>query len=198
MLMFLDRSYGVDLTDVVQTGKLYSLRRCIVCGRETCGRSLVRGRETRAQQCDIRDRRVKCFSMHTMNRQQVTWDELNDRIEECRACGRLVEYCARVAREKRAAYLEWDYWGRPVANFGSAARGCWWWGSRRGAWRQPHGAGVHGRLVWRLVISCAVQSGICQSAAFDRSGRRVAVIGLCHHGDGALCSARQYAQPRGT
>jgi uracil-DNA glycosylase family 4 len=25
-----------------------------------------------------------------------------------------------VAREKRAAYREWQYWGRPVANFGSA------------------------------------------------------------------------------
>ena len=27
----------------------------------------------------------------------------------------------RVAREKRAAYLDWDYWGRPVPGFGDPA-----------------------------------------------------------------------------
>jgi uracil-DNA glycosylase family 4 len=54
-----------------------------------------------------------------MNNQQVKWDELNRRIEACHACVRLVEYCARVAREKRARYREWDYWGGPVGNFGS-------------------------------------------------------------------------------
>ena len=31
-----------------------------------------------------------------------------------------IEYCGRVAREKRASYRHWDYWGAPVANFGSA------------------------------------------------------------------------------
>jgi uracil-DNA glycosylase family 4 len=30
----------------------------------------------------------------------------------------LRDYCANVAREKRRAYLDWDYWGRPVPNFG--------------------------------------------------------------------------------
>jgi uracil-DNA glycosylase family 4 len=59
--------------------------------------------------------------MRKIGHQKVAWTELNRRIEECRACGRLVEYCARVAREKRAAYREWEYWGRPVANFGSAS-----------------------------------------------------------------------------
>jgi uracil-DNA glycosylase family 4 len=53
--------------------------------------------------------------------QQSKWDELNRRIEACRACERLIEYCGKVAREKRASYQEWDYWGGPVANFGSAA-----------------------------------------------------------------------------
>src|ERR1700730_4750007 len=31
---------------------------------------------------------------------------------------RLVEYCERVAREKRRAYLDWEYWGKPVPGFG--------------------------------------------------------------------------------
>ena len=36
----------------------------------------------------------------------------------CRLCPRLVEYRERVAREKRRAYLDWDYWGKPVPGFG--------------------------------------------------------------------------------
>ncbi|MFT7597810.1 MAG: uracil-DNA glycosylase family 4 [Acidimicrobiales bacterium] len=36
----------------------------------------------------------------------------------CRACPRLVEWREEVAREKRAAYVDWDYWGRGVPGFG--------------------------------------------------------------------------------
>ena len=39
-------------------------------------------------------------------------------IVACRACPRLVEWRERVAREKRAAFRDWDYWGRPVPGFG--------------------------------------------------------------------------------
>lgn len=40
------------------------------------------------------------------------------RIVRCRRCPRLRDYCADVAREKRAAFREQNYWGRPVPNFG--------------------------------------------------------------------------------
>ena len=36
----------------------------------------------------------------------------------CRRCPRLVEWRERVAREKRAAFVHWQYWGRPVPGFG--------------------------------------------------------------------------------
>ena len=36
----------------------------------------------------------------------------------CERCPRLREYCKRVAREKRRAYADEDYWGRPVPGFG--------------------------------------------------------------------------------
>jgi uracil-DNA glycosylase family 4 len=49
-----------------------------------------------------------------------TWDDLNHRIEVCEACERLVTHCRKVAREKRAAYRDWDYWGKPVPNMGTA------------------------------------------------------------------------------
>jgi uracil-DNA glycosylase family 4 len=46
------------------------------------------------------------------------WDALNRRIMKCERCPRLREYCSDVAREKRRAFRDWDYWGRPVPNFG--------------------------------------------------------------------------------
>ena len=43
---------------------------------------------------------------------------LNEEIVACRKCPRLVRYREKVAREKRRAYREWTYWGRPVPGFG--------------------------------------------------------------------------------
>jgi len=43
---------------------------------------------------------------------------LNKRIVACELCPRLRAYIADVAREKRRAYREWEYWGRPVPSFG--------------------------------------------------------------------------------
>lgn len=43
---------------------------------------------------------------------------LADDIVECRRCPRLVEWREQVARERRAAYRDEDYWGRPITGFG--------------------------------------------------------------------------------
>jgi len=45
---------------------------------------------------------------------------LNEEIMACRKCARLVRYRETVAREKRRAYREWTYWGKPVPGFGDA------------------------------------------------------------------------------
>ena len=45
-------------------------------------------------------------------------EELNALIVRCRRCPRLVTYREAVAREKRAAFRDWTYWGRPVPGFG--------------------------------------------------------------------------------
>jgi uracil-DNA glycosylase family 4 len=42
-------------------------------------------------------------------------------IVSCDRCARLREYCGRVALEKKRAYRNDDYWGRPVPGFGDAA-----------------------------------------------------------------------------
>jgi uracil-DNA glycosylase family 4 len=48
-------------------------------------------------------------------------DELSARVSDCRACPRLVEWRERVAREKRRAFADETYWGRPVPGFGDPA-----------------------------------------------------------------------------
>jgi uracil-DNA glycosylase len=45
---------------------------------------------------------------------------LNERIISCTRCPRLREYTASVALTKRRAYLDHEYWGRPVPSFGDA------------------------------------------------------------------------------
>ncbi len=46
------------------------------------------------------------------------WGQLNSEIVACRKCPRLVRYREHVAREKRRAFREWEYWGRPITGFG--------------------------------------------------------------------------------
>lgn len=49
---------------------------------------------------------------------QKPWDDLNRQIIECARCPRLRDYCQQIATDKRRAYVDWTYWGRPVPNFG--------------------------------------------------------------------------------
>jgi len=44
--------------------------------------------------------------------------QLNQEIVACTRCPRLIGYCQKIGREKRRAYLDWDYWARPVPGFG--------------------------------------------------------------------------------
>jgi uracil-DNA glycosylase family 4 len=46
---------------------------------------------------------------------------LNEEIVACRKCPRLVEYREKVAREKRRAFRDWTYWGKPVPGFGDSS-----------------------------------------------------------------------------
>ncbi|HTX78474.1 MAG TPA: uracil-DNA glycosylase family protein, partial [Longilinea sp.] len=46
------------------------------------------------------------------------WKALNGEIVTCRRCPRLVAWREEVARTKRRAYRDWDYWGKPVPGFG--------------------------------------------------------------------------------
>src|SRR5260370_41026100 len=67
---------------------------------------------------------------------------LNEEIIACRQCPRLVKYRERVAREKRRAYREWTYWGKPVPGFGDPNAGLLILGLAPAA----HGANRTGRM----------------------------------------------------
>src|SRR5438045_5987412 len=45
-------------------------------------------------------------------------DDLNREVISCAQCPRLVVYREQIAREKRRAYKDWEYWGKPVPGFG--------------------------------------------------------------------------------
>jgi uracil-DNA glycosylase family 4 len=48
----------------------------------------------------------------------TTLAELDARVSVCRACPRLVEWRETVAADKRRAFAEEPYWGRPIAGWG--------------------------------------------------------------------------------
>lgn len=68
--------------------------------------------------------------------------KLNAQIEECTRCPRLREYCTDIARVKRRAYADQEYWGRPVPSFGDAQARVLMLGLAPGA----HGSNRTGRM----------------------------------------------------
>ncbi|MFW5697650.1 MAG: uracil-DNA glycosylase [Fimbriimonadaceae bacterium] len=48
----------------------------------------------------------------------IDFQNLNERIVSCRRCPRLIDWCEKVARDRKPQFAGDDYWGRPVPNFG--------------------------------------------------------------------------------
>jgi uracil-DNA glycosylase family 4 len=67
--------------------------------------------------------------------------QLNREVIACKKCPRLVAYRELVAREKRRAYRECEYWGKPVPGFGDRDAGVLIMGLAPGA----HGSNRTGR-----------------------------------------------------
>src|SRR6266851_2864209 len=67
---------------------------------------------------------------------------LNREIVACELCPRLRTYDREVARVKRRAYLDWEYWGKPVPGFGDPKARVLLIGLAPGA----HGANRTGRV----------------------------------------------------
>ena len=58
---------------------------------------------------------------NTVTIDHAAWQALHTEVIACRACPRLVAWREQVAQEKRRAYRDWDYWGKPVPGFGDPA-----------------------------------------------------------------------------
>jgi uracil-DNA glycosylase len=61
-------------------------------------------------------------TLKVMNTRPPDWlTILNRELIACTRCPRLVAYREQVAREKRRAYRDCEYWGKPVPGFGDPA-----------------------------------------------------------------------------
>jgi uracil-DNA glycosylase len=74
--------------------------------------------------------------------ESTAWEILNQTIVACRKCPRLVAWREQVAMEKRRAYRNEKYWGKPVPGFGDRQASVLVVGLAPGA----HGANRTGRM----------------------------------------------------
>jgi len=70
------------------------------------------------------------------------WNRLQRKIVRCKKCPRLIEHCKAIAIKKRKAYIDHDYWGKPVPNLGTGKADLLVMGLAPGA----HGANRTGRM----------------------------------------------------
>ena len=68
--------------------------------------------------------------------------ELSKKIMACERCPRLRTHCESIAETKKKSFMEWDYFGKPVPNFGATPAGLLIVGLAPAA----HGANRTGRM----------------------------------------------------
>ncbi len=65
--------------------------------------------------------RTKEFDAWAKGNDSSTLNALNERVIACTRCPRLRAYCQQIGETRRRAYMDWEYWARPVPSFGDPA-----------------------------------------------------------------------------
>jgi uracil-DNA glycosylase len=97
--------------------------------------------------------------------------QLNSEVVACTRCPRLVEYRQRIAFEKRRAYKDHEYWGKPVPGFGDPNARVLVLGLAPGAHGsnrtgRPFTGDASGKFMYPVLYDCGFAS---QPTATDRN-----------------------------
>ena len=105
--------------------------------------------------------------------------QLEGEIISCRRCPRLVEWREKIAREKKAAYADQEYWGRPIPGFGDPEARVIVFGLAPAA----HGANRTGRFFTGdrsgdFLFGALYRTGFSSSPISRRADDRLRLFGL--------------------
>ncbi len=141
---------------------------------------------------------IESVAVASIDSSMAALEALNEAVVDCRRCPRLVEWREQVAREKRAAFRDWDYWGRPMQGFGDPAARVLILGLAPAAHGGNRtGPDLHRRPLGRLPVRVAAPGRAGQPGRVGLARRRAAAGRRVHRRRGALRAAREPADAGG-